>query len=283
MQEEMRSKLTQMKASIKNSHLDLLNKVEEMVRGHLTTGKTTMEDPTNPPGFTPIHIPEHTSRRQKIRSPVSFTIENPQYQVGVSFPIDFPTASGLKPGERCNNMEVQSTRLRKIQRDHLPIGPPHHVLQDNNRQYTQRWCDVASQVQPPLLKKEATIIYVNTLKAPYLGHLVGNATKNFFDLTNYGELIENAIRNGKIGGSDSADVPIGEIPVTYEELLSVLVEKNLVTPIRSKPKEPPFPEGHDANAVCSYHMGSPRHTTENCGVLKCKVQHLIDLGAWTFE
>ncbi|XP_039039029.1 uncharacterized protein LOC120176748 [Hibiscus syriacus] len=75
------------------------------------------------------------------------------------------------------------------------------------RQYAQRWRDVASQVQPPLLEKEATVIFVHTLKAPYLGHMLGNATKNFADLVLSGELIENAIKSGKIEGGDGSKKP----------------------------------------------------------------------------
>ncbi|XP_039017056.1 uncharacterized protein LOC120147857 [Hibiscus syriacus] len=75
------------------------------------------------------------------------------------------------------------------------------------RQYAQRWRDVESQVQPPLLEKETTVIFVNTLKAPYLGHLLVYATKNFVDLVISGELIENAIRNGKIEGGKGSKKP----------------------------------------------------------------------------
>ncbi|XP_038997125.1 uncharacterized protein LOC120121919 [Hibiscus syriacus] len=41
-------------------------------------------------------------------------------------------------------------------------------------------------------------------KAPYLGHLLGNATKNFADLFISGELIENAIKSGKIEAIDGS-------------------------------------------------------------------------------
>ncbi|XP_039068368.1 uncharacterized protein LOC120214569 [Hibiscus syriacus] len=72
------------------------------------------------------------------------------------------------------------------------------------RDLAKRWRDVAAQVQPPLLEKEATVIFINTLKAPYLGHLLGNATKNFADLVISGELIENAIKSGKIEAVDGS-------------------------------------------------------------------------------
>lgn len=76
---------------------------------------------------------------------------------------------------------------------------------------------------------------------------------------------------------------IDPIPMTYEELLPMLIENKLVTPIQSKPKECHFSADDNINATCSYHVGSSGHTIENCGALKRKVQSLIDSGAWTFD
>ncbi|XP_039029195.1 LOW QUALITY PROTEIN: uncharacterized protein LOC120163293 [Hibiscus syriacus] len=72
------------------------------------------------------------------------------------------------------------------------------------RQYAQRWRDTAAQVQPLLSEKEATIMFVHTLKAPYLNHLMGNATRNFADLVISGELIENVLKSGKIESNDGS-------------------------------------------------------------------------------
>ncbi|KAE8654967.1 hypothetical protein F3Y22_tig00117034pilonHSYRG00338 [Hibiscus syriacus] len=72
------------------------------------------------------------------------------------------------------------------------------------RQYAQRWRDNAAQVQPPLSEKEATVMFVHTLKAPYLSHLMGNATRNFADLVISGELIENVLKSGKIESNDGS-------------------------------------------------------------------------------
>ncbi|KAK5839642.1 hypothetical protein PVK06_008458 [Gossypium arboreum] len=72
------------------------------------------------------------------------------------------------------------------------------------RQYAQRWREVATQVQPPLLEKETSMLFVNTLKAPFITHMVGNATMSFSDIEMSGEMIENAIRSGKIDAGESA-------------------------------------------------------------------------------
>ncbi|XP_040963143.1 uncharacterized protein [Gossypium hirsutum] len=66
------------------------------------------------------------------------------------------------------------------------------------RQYAQRWREIAMQVQPPLLEKETTMLFINTLKAPFITHMIGNTTKSFSDMVMAGEMIENAIRGGKI-------------------------------------------------------------------------------------
>ena len=69
----------------------------------------------------------------------------------------------------------------------------------------------------------------------------------------------------------------------YTKLLPMLIEKNLLAPVHSKPKEPPYPEGYDVNVVCDYHLGSLGHTTKNCGALRIKVQNLIDNDTLSFN
>ncbi|XP_016704198.1 uncharacterized protein [Gossypium hirsutum] len=71
------------------------------------------------------------------------------------------------------------------------------------RQYAQRWREVAVQVQPPLLERKMTIFFINTLKAPFITHILGSATKSFSDIVMNGERIENAIKNGKIEAGES--------------------------------------------------------------------------------
>ncbi|KAL4334894.1 hypothetical protein GQ457_07G008880 [Hibiscus cannabinus] len=69
----------------------------------------------------------------------------------------------------------------------------------------------------------------------------------------------------------------------YTELLPMLIDNKLVTPVRSEPKKPPFPKGYDFRARCDYHLGSSCHTTENCGFLRNKVRELIEMGVLSFE
>ncbi|XP_017632545.1 uncharacterized protein LOC108475045 [Gossypium arboreum] len=72
------------------------------------------------------------------------------------------------------------------------------------RQNTRRWREVAIQVQPPLLEKETTMLFINTLKAPFITHMLGSATKSFSDIVMMGEMIENAVKSGKIESGESA-------------------------------------------------------------------------------
>ncbi|XP_040947911.1 uncharacterized protein [Gossypium hirsutum] len=72
------------------------------------------------------------------------------------------------------------------------------------RQYAQRWREVAIQVQPPLLEKETTMLFINTLKAPFITHMLGSTTKSFSDIVMMGEMIKNAVRSGKIELGESA-------------------------------------------------------------------------------
>ncbi|KAK5771506.1 hypothetical protein PVK06_047721 [Gossypium arboreum] len=71
---------------------------------------------------------------------------------------------------------------------------------ENFRQYAQRWREVAMQVQPPLLEKETTMLFINTLKALFITHMIGSTTKSFTNIVMAGEMIENAVRGGKIEG-----------------------------------------------------------------------------------
>ena len=52
------------------------------------------------------------------------------------------------------------------------------------RQYAQRWREVATQVQPPLLEKETIMLFINTMKAPFINHMLGSVTKSFFGHSN---------------------------------------------------------------------------------------------------
>ncbi|XP_016704098.2 uncharacterized protein [Gossypium hirsutum] len=71
------------------------------------------------------------------------------------------------------------------------------------RLYAQRWREITVQVQPPLLEKEMTMIFINTLKAPFITHMLGSASKNFSDIIMNSEMIEHDIKSGRIDGGEN--------------------------------------------------------------------------------
>ncbi|KAA3460987.1 RNA-directed DNA polymerase (Reverse transcriptase), Ribonuclease H-like protein [Gossypium australe] len=72
------------------------------------------------------------------------------------------------------------------------------------RQYAQRWRELATQVQPPLSESEASTLFIHTLKAPFISYLLGSSTKDFAEVVRCGEMIEHAIRCGKIEAGEGS-------------------------------------------------------------------------------
>ncbi|XP_016700082.2 uncharacterized protein [Gossypium hirsutum] len=88
--------------------------------------------------------------------------------------------------------------------DRLTLQMMEKKLTETFRQYAQRWRDTSAQVEPPLTKTEITVLFINTLKAPFYDKLVGSATKDFADIVISGELIENAIKSGRMESPESS-------------------------------------------------------------------------------
>ena len=62
---------------------------------------------------------------------------------------------------------------------------------------------MATQVQPPLVEKEITMLFLNTLQESYSDQLLPSATKSFVDMIMAGNLVNHAIKNGKIDVGES--------------------------------------------------------------------------------
>ncbi|KAA3488885.1 Gag-pro-like protein [Gossypium australe] len=71
------------------------------------------------------------------------------------------------------------------------------------RQYAQRWREITMQVQPLFLEKETAMLFINTLKAPFITHMIGSTTKSFADIVMAREMIENAIKGGKVEAAET--------------------------------------------------------------------------------
>ena len=66
------------------------------------------------------------------------------------------------------------------------------------------------------------------------------------------------------------------LPMSYGELLPILVQNYGISVIPARLRRPPYPKGYDINARCEYHGGVKGHSTENCMTFKDKVQSLIN-------
>ena len=65
------------------------------------------------------------------------------------------------------------------------------------------------------------------------------------------------------------------LPMSYGELLPVLIQNYGIFVIPARPRKPPYPKGYDFNSICEYHGGVGGHSVENCTAFKDKVQSLI--------
>ena len=64
--------------------------------------------------------------------------------------------------------------------------------------YAQSWRTVATQVQSPLIETEITILILSTLQEPYYDRLMPTATRSFTNMVKADNLIDHAIKNGRI-------------------------------------------------------------------------------------
>ncbi|XP_012466220.1 uncharacterized protein LOC105784844 [Gossypium raimondii] len=101
----------------------------------------------------------------------------------------------------------QYSHVADMTSDRITLQNMEKKQNESFRQYAQRWREVATQVQPPLLEKETIMLLINTLKAPFITHMLGSATMSFSDIVMIGEMIENAVRNGKIDAGENSKRP----------------------------------------------------------------------------
>ena len=73
------------------------------------------------------------------------------------------------------------------------------------------------------------------------------------------------------------------LPVSYAQLLLMLVQKCNIPIKPAKPRKPPYPEWYDFSARCEYHGGVEGHSTESCTSFKDKIQALIDANPTKFQ
>ena len=57
---------------------------------------------------------------------------------------------------------------------------------------------MATQVQLPLIETKVTMLFLSTLQEPYYDRLMPTATENFANMVKACNLIDHAIKNGRI-------------------------------------------------------------------------------------
>ncbi|KAA3466163.1 Gag-pro-like protein [Gossypium australe] len=189
----------------------LLRRLTQLMTGGTDKGKWPMvnvgednEEPLYPPGFTPTQ-PKVYPRR------TSVTIRPQQFQDGASdlslvpdlalphkrmtgyvnndpllihcFQDSFVGAAS-KWYNQLSHTRIGSWRdlaqafmkqyshVTDMTPDRITLQNMEKKISESFRQYAQRWREIAIQVQPPLLEKETTMLFINTLKAPFITHMI---------------------------------------------------------------------------------------------------------------
>ncbi|XP_016706427.1 uncharacterized protein [Gossypium hirsutum] len=177
-----------------------------------------------------------------------------------------------------------------------------HCFQDSLVGATARWYNQLSRARIGSWRDLAQAFMQQYNHAPFITHMIGSTTKSFVDIVMAEEMIENAIRGGKIEGEatkrsasrrkdnegsgsrqNSENVSFTLIPVTYRELYQSLFNAHAIVPFHLKPLQPPYPKWYDANAKCEHHARISGHTIENCTGFKKAVERLIKMGVIKFD
>ena len=93
---------------------------------------------------------------------------------------------------------IQHKHAMDFTPDRLSLQTMEKKYSENFKEYAQRWGTMAIQVQPPLVEKEITMLFLNTLQEPYYDRFLPSATRNFADMIMVGNLVDHAIKNKKI-------------------------------------------------------------------------------------
>ena len=91
--------------------------------------------------------------------------------------------------------------------DRLSLQIMEKKYNESFRDYAQRWRTVATQVQPPLIKTKVTMLFLNTLQEPYYDRLMPTAMGSFPNMIKASNLVDHAIKNGRIDMGESSSRP----------------------------------------------------------------------------
>jgi hypothetical protein len=91
------------------------------------------------------------------------------------------------------------------------------LCQKNNesfKEYAQRWRELAARVQPPMLERELTDMFIGTLQGVFMDRMGSCPFGSFSDVVICGERTESLIKAGRINdvGSSSSKKPFSGAP-----------------------------------------------------------------------
>ncbi|XP_040945840.1 uncharacterized protein [Gossypium hirsutum] len=156
------------------------------------------------------------------------------------------------------------------------------------RQYAQKWREVVVQVQPPLLEKEMSMLFINTLKENKVNN-VSTYNKGYSKSITVNPPRKVATNQQgpsrqEFGKRQNIEKPqFTPIPIPYRELYQNLFDAHVVSPCYLKSLQPPYPNWYDTNTQCDYHAGITGHSIENCTAFKRLVEKLISMSVVKFD
>ena len=66
------------------------------------------------------------------------------------------------------------------------------------QEYAQKWCELATQMQPSMMENEMIKGFINNLKPPYYEKMISTQVTHFASIIPIGERIDKGIRSKKI-------------------------------------------------------------------------------------
>ncbi|XP_050897211.1 uncharacterized protein LOC127104037 [Lathyrus oleraceus] len=146
---------------------------------------------------------------------------------------------------KCNiDMAPNRTQLQS-----LTQGP-----NESFKEYAQKWHELATRVQPPLMERELVDMFMGTLQGSYYDRMVGSTSTNFSELVMAGERIEVGLKMGKIQLANAGNSTSGTVKKPFsghpkkKEVLQNLLQLKLVN-LRGMPPPPErLPTDYNPNA-----------------------------------
>ncbi|KAI5382510.1 hypothetical protein KIW84_070080 [Lathyrus oleraceus] len=103
-------------------------------------------------------------------------------------------------------------------------------LGESFKEYAQRWRELAARVQPPMLERELTDMFIGTLQGVFMDQMGSCPFGSFSDVVICGERTESLIKAGKIqeAGSSSSKKPFAGAPRRREGETNVVHSRRSV-------------------------------------------------------